>query len=86
MGTCLIDDEKNEKFYFIKMIHNNIGNRHRDVYILAFQQSQIAKWDNSLNLHKQPIYIDPALENLTPSLLKKLEPRIDQAMQQLKEI
>ena len=23
MGTCLLNEEKNEKYYFIKMIHNN---------------------------------------------------------------
>lgn len=39
MGTCLMNEEKNEKFYFIKMVHNNGGNMQRDVYILAFSQS-----------------------------------------------
>ena len=50
MGTCLMNQEKNEKFYFIKMIHNNSVSKLRDVYILAFSESQIHKWDNSLRL------------------------------------
>ena len=42
MGTCLMNEEKSEKFYFIKMIHNNAASgavARRDVYILAFSES-----------------------------------------------
>ena len=51
-GTCLQNDERNEKFYFIKMIHHKEAQARRDIYIIAFSESQIHKWDNSLRLHK----------------------------------
>ena len=85
MGTCLLNNEKNEKYYFIKMIHFSQEIRLRQVYILAFSESQILKWDNSLRLQKQPIFVDPALESLTPNLHKKLTPQVDKAIQQLNE-
>ena len=50
MGTCLFNEEKQEKYYFIKMIHRNIETETRDLYILAFSEAQIQKWDNSLHL------------------------------------
>ena len=71
-----MNQEKNEKLYFIKMIHNNTSYGTRDVYILAFQESQIHKWDNSLRLQKMPIFVDPALDGMVPNLQKKLEPRV----------
>lgn len=51
MGTCLVNEEKNEKYYFIKMIHSDSKVK-RDIYILAFAEGQIHKWDNSLRLQK----------------------------------
>lgn len=50
MGTCLTNSEKNEKYYFIKMVHASNDSRLRQVYILAFSESQVHKWDNSLRL------------------------------------
>ena len=85
MGTCLMNHDKNEKYYFIKMIHNNSMSSLRDVYILAFSESQIHKWDNSLRLQRQPIFIDPALDSMTGNLLKKLEPRVESSVSQLRE-
>jgi hypothetical protein len=75
MGTCLMNEEKNEKFYFIKMVHTNGGNNLRDVYTLAFSQSHVHKWDNSLRLQKQAAFIDPVLEGLTAKILEKLYPQ-----------
>ncbi len=51
MGTCLANEEKNEKYYFIKMIHSDSKIlQKRDVYILVFAEGQIHIWDNSLNM------------------------------------
>ena len=68
MGACLLNEVKNEKFYFIKMVHCNEVLGRRDVYILAFAEGQINKWDNSLRLKSRPVFIDPALESLHFSL------------------
>ena len=36
LGTCLNNEDKSEKLYFIKMVHHNIATRKREVYILGF--------------------------------------------------
>ena len=68
------------------MIHDNAAVERREIYIMAFSESQINKWDNSLRLQKQPIYVDPALEKLTQNLLKKMDPRVEDSNQTLKNI
>ena len=67
------------------MIHHKEAQARRDIYIIAFAESQIHKWDNSLRLHKQPFFVDPALESLVPNLTKTLEIRGQNSNAALKE-
>ena len=67
------------------MIHHKEAQARREIYIIAFAESQIHKWDNSLRLHKQPFFVDPALESLMPNLAKTIEMRAQSAKSNLKE-
>ena len=58
LGLSLYNDEKEEKFYFIKMVHRNESLGRRDVYLMAISANQIQKWDYSLGLQKRPTFID----------------------------
>ena len=50
LGLSLYNEEKEEKFYFIKMVHKNELLGRRDVYLMAISAKQIQKWDYSLCL------------------------------------
>jgi hypothetical protein len=73
MGTGLYNEEKAEKYYFIKMIHLNPQTESRDIYVLAFNQNQIQKWDNSLGLCKEPVHIDETLELMRDEFMDLVE-------------
>lgn len=64
MGTCLTNQEAkpHKKYYFVKMIHFNQQKQRRDIYILAFGQASVTKWDNSLGLNKEPTFVDAPVE------------------------
>ena len=58
LGLSLYNEEKEDKFYFIKMVHRNESLGRRDVYLMAISANQIQKWDYSLGLQKRPTFID----------------------------
>ena len=45
-----MNEERNEKLYFIKVVNKQSSPSRRDVYIMALNVEFIAKWEYCLNL------------------------------------
>ena len=72
----MYNEEKQDKFYFLKMVHKNDALGRRDVYLMAISANQITKWDYSLGLQKKPTYIDPYLQKMRQDIFKQMDQRI----------
>jgi hypothetical protein len=86
LGMALFNEEKKEKYYFLKMVNNDEDEGRREVYLMAISVSQITKWDYSLSLKKQPSYIDKILRDVSESVLKQVEPLLRQSKQKVDQL
>ena len=73
LGLSLFNEEKQDKFYFLKMVHKNEAIGRRDVYLMAISSNQIQKWDFSLSLQKRPTFIDPCLQKIRSDIFKQMD-------------
>ena len=81
LGLSLFNEEKQDKFYFLKMVHRNKHIDRRDVYLMAISASQIQKWDYSLGLQKKPTFIDSQLNTIKSEIFKQMDHRIRNSKQ-----
>jgi len=50
LGISVMNEERDEKLYFIKVVNKQPNPNRRDVYIMALNVDFIAKWEYCLNL------------------------------------
>jgi len=50
IGISLFNQEKGEKYFFIKMVTTDMAQDNRQAYLMAISASQFSKWRISLNL------------------------------------
>jgi hypothetical protein len=74
MGIALFNEEKAEKFSFIKMV-TQIGET-RELYLLAISASQLAKWQIGMGLQMHPNHVDSILQLVKDSTLKQVDSMI----------
>jgi len=70
LGLALMNEQRNEKFYFIKMIHESP--MRREVHLLAISEENLQKWEYSLNLKKEADFEDNFYGTVRANLLKKI--------------
>jgi hypothetical protein len=50
LGMSVMNEERDEKLYFIKVISKQNNPNRRDIYIMALNVEYIAKWEYCLDL------------------------------------
>ena len=71
LGLSIYNEEKDEKYYFIKMVHEIL--QRREVYLLAISEHHLQKWEYCLGLKKEAEYEDVVLRNVRLAILKKIQ-------------
>jgi hypothetical protein len=72
LGISVMNEERNEKLYFIKVVHKQNTPNRRDIYIMALNVEYIAKWEYCLDLQKEPDFIDPFFSEVKSNLLNRI--------------
>jgi hypothetical protein len=71
MGIALFNEEKEDKYSFIKMVTSD--GETRQIYLLAISASQLTKWQISMGLHSQPTFVDSVLQSVKENTLKQVD-------------
>lgn len=67
LGISMMNDQKKEKWIFVKMVHRNQMPSGRDVYLMAIQSDQAFKWEKCLQF-KQPDFVDLIFDEIQRDL------------------
>ena len=73
MGISLYNEEKDEKFSFVKMVTSDSSKEIRELYLLAISASQFTKWQIGMSLHMHPTHIDSILNQVKENTLKQVD-------------
>ena len=72
LGISVMNEERDEKLYFIKVISKQNNPSRRDIYIMALNVEYIAKWEYCLDLQKEPDFVDPFFSEVKTNLLSRI--------------
>jgi hypothetical protein len=70
LGMSLTNEDKAQKFYFVKMVHE--VQLRREVHLLAISEEHLQKWEYCLGLKKEADHEDQFIKNVKVALLKKI--------------
>ena len=68
----VMNEERDEKLYFIKVISKQNNPNRRDIYIMALNVDYISKWEYCLDLQKEPDFVDPFFGEVKTNLLSRI--------------
>lgn len=71
MGLAIMNEQKEQKFYFIKMVHEQAMKR--EVHLIAISEEHLQKWEYSLNLQKEADHEDNFYAAVRANLLKRIQ-------------
>lgn len=71
MGLAIMNEQKEQKFYFIKMVHEQAMKR--EVHLIAISEEHLQKWEYSLNLQKEADHEDNFYAAIRANLLKRIQ-------------
>lgn len=72
LGMSVMNEERDEKLYFIKVISKQNNPNRRDIFIMALNVEYIAKWEYCLDLQKEPDFVDPFFSEVKSNLLSRI--------------
>lgn len=72
LGISVMNEERDEKLYFIKVVNKQTSPNRRDIYIMALNVEFIAKWEYCLELQKEPDFVDPFFSDVKSNLLSRI--------------
>lgn len=72
LGMSVMNEERDEKLYFIKVISKQNNPNRRDIYIMALNVDYISKWEYCLDLQKEPDFVDPFFGEVKTNLLSRI--------------
>ncbi|CDW77822.1 UNKNOWN [Stylonychia lemnae] len=70
LGIVLQNNQVNKRVFFMKMIHQNLEEKQREVYLISVYEDQIYKWDNTLEPQDDIKYQDRTFQIIKSRLLK----------------
>ena len=86
MGIALFNEEKGEKYFFIKMVTADEIENIRQAYLLAISASQFPKWRISLNLQLSPTHVDHILQQVRVSVFKQVDQMISNSKAKMEKV
>jgi hypothetical protein len=48
LGILLQNNKESKRMLFYKLVHHNLRERRREVYLMSIFEDQVCKWENSL--------------------------------------
>jgi uncharacterized coiled-coil protein SlyX len=84
MGIALFNEEKEDKYSFIKMVTSD--GETRQIYLLAISASQLTKWQIGMGLHSQPTFVDSVLQSVKENTLKQVDSMLTASRQNMEKL
>eukprot|EP00347_Sterkiella_histriomuscorum_P011376 403372690 len=70
LGIVLQNNQVNKRVFFMKMVHQNVEEKQREVFLISLYEDQIYKWDNTLEPSDDIKFQDRSFKLIKSRLLK----------------
>lgn len=76
MGIQVKRNKESKRMMFFKLVHHNLRDKRREVYLMGVHEDQVAKWENSLEPSDEIKDIDRTYNIIKSKLLRAVRDHI----------